>query len=205
MSNVDFELIAEKRDDKGKGASRRLRRAGKVPAILYGGGKDPLPLNLDHNALIKNLEHEAFYSHILTVKLDGGAEKAILRDIQRHPYKPTVLHVDLLRVSEDQKIRVHVPLHFLNEESCVGVKTSGGTIAHTLAEVEVECLPRDLPEYIAVDLANVNVGETIHLSNLELSAGVALVQLMHEHDLPVVSVHKPRGAAEETTEGAPEA
>ncbi len=201
--SVSFELQAEPRADQGKGASRRLRRAGKVPAILYGEGKDPQPITLDHNAVMLNLEHEAFYSHILSVKLGGKAEKAILRDVQRHPCKPIILHLDLLRVSEDHAIRVHVPLHFTNEESCVGVKTGGGMVSHQMVEVEVECLPKHLPEFIEVDVASLNVGESLHLSQISLPEGVSIVALSHgpDHDLPVVSILKPRGAAVEEEEG----
>ncbi|ACL71625.1 50S ribosomal protein L25/general stress protein Ctc [Thioalkalivibrio sulfidiphilus] len=201
--SVNFELQAEPRADQGKGASRRLRRAGKVPAILYGEGKDPQPITLDHNAVMLNLEHEAFYSHILSVKLGGKAEKAILRDVQRHPCKPIILHLDLLRVSEDHAIRVHVPLHFTNEESCVGVKTGGGMVSHQMVEVEVECLPKHLPEFIEVDVASLNVGDSLHLSQISLPEGVSIVALSHgpDHDLPVVSILKPRGAAAEEEAG----
>jgi large subunit ribosomal protein L25 len=201
--SVSFELQAESRADQGKGASRRLRRAGKLPAILYGEGKDPLPITLNHNAVMLNLEHEAFYSHILSVKLDGKTEKAILRDVQRHPCKPIILHLDLLRVSEDHAIRVNVPLHFVNEDTCVGVKTGGGMVSHQLTDVEVECLPRHLPEFISVDVASLNVGESLHLSELSLPEGVSIVALSQgpEHDLSVVSILKPRGAAVEEGEG----
>ncbi len=203
----NFELICEVRTAEGKGASRRLRREGKVPAILYGGSEAPVPLTLSHNELMKHLEHEAFYSHILTVKHDGKSEKAVLRDVQRHPAKPVVLHIDLLRVSESETLRMNVPLHFLNEETCVGVKQGGGIVSHLMTEVEVSCMPKDLPEYIEVDLADLNVGDSIHLSGLKLPAGVELVELMHgpEHDQAVVNIHLPRGAieaaAEEEAEG----
>jgi large subunit ribosomal protein L25 len=202
--SVSFELQAEPRADQGKGASRRLRRAGKLPAILYGAGQEPQSITLDHNAVKLSLEHEAFYSHILKIQLGGKTEKAILRDVQRHPCKPIILHLDLLRVSEDHAIRVHVPLHFINEETCVGVKTGGGMISHQLVEVEVECLPRNLPEFISVDVAGLNVGDSLHLSEISLPEGVVIVALSHgpDHDLPVVSVLKPRGTAvEEEGEG----
>ncbi|OOG23297.1 50S ribosomal protein L25/general stress protein Ctc [Thioalkalivibrio denitrificans] len=202
--SLSFELQAEPRADQGKGASRRLRRIGKVPAILYGAGKEPQSITLDHNAVKLSLEHEAFYSHILSVQLEGRTEKAILRDVQRHPAKPVILHLDLLRVSEDQAIRVHVPLHFINEETCVGVKTGGGMVSHQMVEVEVECLPKDLPEFISVDVAKLNVGDSLHLSEIALPDGVTIVALSHgpDHDLPVVSVLKPRGTAlEEEGEG----
>jgi len=202
-----FELEAELRSDAGKGASRRLRRAGKVPAILYGGAADPVRLSVPHNELEKHLEHEAFYSHVLTVKFDGKAEKAILRDVQRHPAKPFITHIDLQRVSATETIRMQVPLHFLNEETAVGVKQQGGIISHVMTEVEVSCLAKDLPEYIEVDVADLKVGEAIHRSELKLPSGVELVELMHggaEHDQPVVNIHMPRRAAE-AEEGAAEA
>ncbi len=204
---VSFELDAEVRNDLGKGASRRLRRCGKLPAILYGGGQDPLPLMLDHDAVMHKLEHEAFYSHILTVKVGGQEVKAVLKDLQRHPYKPGVLHMDLQRISETEKLRMHVPLHFVGEDVAPGVKQQGGLISHLVTEVEITCLPKDLPEYIDVDVSGLKVNESLHLSDLSLPEGVELVELMHgpEHDLPVVSIHMPRGGAVETEEGAAEA
>jgi large subunit ribosomal protein L25 len=153
---ISFELNAEPRTDTGKGASRRLRHAGKIPAIMYGGNKDPESLTLDHNEVIRNLEHEAFYSHILTVKVGGTETRAVMRDLQRHPSKPFVQHMDLQRVSESEKLRMHVPLHFLGEEAAPGVK-AGGMVSHEIIEVEVECLPKDLPEYIEVDVSGLNV------------------------------------------------
>ncbi len=197
--SIDFVLDAEKREDQGKGASRRLRHAGKIPAIIYGAGREPMPISLDHNQVQNSLNHEAFYSHILTVKLDGAEEKAVLRDLQRHPSRPTILHMDLQRVSADEKIRVHAPLHFINEDICVGVKQGGGTVSHQLVEIEVQCLPANLPEFIEVDIAALNVGESLHLSDLKLPAGVEIVELLHgaEHDNAVVTIHKPRGAGTE--------
>ncbi len=189
-----FELVAEVRTDKGKGASRRLRRMNKVPAVLYGGRKDPVALTLPHNELVQHLENEAFYSHILNVKVDGKSEKAVLRDVQRHPSDPIIMHIDLLRVDENASITMSVPLHFTNEEKCVGVKTGGGSITHLMTQVEVSCLARDLPEYIEVDLSTVEAGASVHLSEITLPKGVELVELAHGHDLAVVSVLKPRGA-----------
>ena len=200
-----FELDAQVRTDAGKGASRRLRREGRIPAIIYGGGKDPQPLSLLHKDIALHLEHEAFYSHILTIKVDGKPEKAVLRDVQRHPSKPVIMHVDFLRVSETEKITMHVPLHFINEESSVGVKQQGGSVSHHLVDVEVSCLAKDLPEYIEVDLQVLEAGQSLHLSDLKLPEGVTLVELAHgpEHDQVVVTINKPRGAAEEE-EAAPE-
>ncbi len=207
---IDFVLNAEKRDDQGKGASRRLRRAGRVPGIIYGGDKTPEAITLDHNEMLRSLEHEAFYSHILTVKLGGKDEQALLKDLQRHPIKPVIMHVDLLRVMADREVRVHVPLHFLNEKTSPGVKTDGGVISHHLIEVEVECLPKHLPEYIEVDCGDMKVGDAYHLTDLKLPEGVVLVALMHgdvhDHDQPVVSLHHARVTSEEDlSTDAPEA
>lgn len=205
--SIDFVLNAQARSDVGKGASRRLRRQGKVPGILYGAGKEPTAVLFDHNELILQLQHEAFYSHILTVKLEGKEEQAVLKDLHRDPVKPKVMHVDLQRVSANEEIRVQVPLHFLNEDVAKGVKTGGGIVTHNITEVEVACLPRDLPEFIEVDVAGLDVNESLHLSDLKLPSGVRLVELSHgaEHDLPVVGITMPRGAREVEGEEAAEA
>ncbi|AHK78387.1 50S ribosomal protein L25 [Ectothiorhodospira haloalkaliphila] len=207
--SANFELQAESRTERGKGASRRLRRAGRLPAIIYGAGKEPVSITLDHSAVWLSQEYEAFYSHILNVTVDGKLEKAIVRDLQRHPYKPFLVHMDLQRVSDNEPVRVHVPLHFLNEETCVGVKKGGGMLSHQSVEVEVECLPRDLPEYIEVDVGEMSVGDSLHLSQLTLPQGVSLTALAQgpDHDLPVVSVLKTRGAStaeDEESEGGEE-
>jgi len=202
----DFVLTAELRNDMGKGASRRLRGAGKVPAIMYGGHEEPTSISLIHNELAHQLENEAFFSHILTIKLGGKDENAIVKDVQRHPSKPLILHIDLQRVSATETIRVHVPLHFINEASSPGVK-AGGLATHSLTEAEVQCLPKDLPEYIEVDLGNLEVNEIIHLSDIKLPAGVELVELSHGegHDQAVASIHLPRAAKEATEEEGGEA
>jgi len=195
--SVTFELDAEVRTDMGKGASRRLRHANKIPAIMYGGG-DPVSLTLEHNKIMHALENEAFYSHILTINIDGKPEKAVLRDLQRHPAKPTILHADFQRVNMKEKLHMHVPLHFINEDIAPGVKDEGGLIQHNVVEVEVSCLPTDLPEYIEVDVAELTMGNSLHLSDIKVADGVELVQLAHgeSHDLPVVSIHKPRAVVE---------
>lgn len=205
-----FVVNAEVRTDKGKGASRRLRRLENlVPAIIYGGDKEPVSLTLKHNEIIKSLESEAFYSHILTINIAGTEESAILKDLQRHPARDEIMHADFLRVSKNQPINVHVPLHFTNEEACVGVKMEGGAISHQASDVEITCLPADLPEFIEVDMSEVHVESIIHLSDLVLPKGVAVAALQHgeDHDLPVAAVHKPKGekvvegeASEETGE-----
>jgi large subunit ribosomal protein L25 len=198
MSTEDFILNAEARDDAGKGASRRLRReADRVPAIVYGGRKKPVNVSVEHKELVKHLEHEAFYSHIITLNIGDASESVILKDVQRHPAKNKILHLDLMRVSKTKKLKTTVPLHFVNEDICKGVKTGGGSIAHNLTELEISCLPGDLPEFIEVDLADVGVGEIVHISDLKLPKGVESVSLNlgGDHDLPVVSVAKPKGGA----------
>jgi large subunit ribosomal protein L25 len=193
-----FELEAESRTDIGKGASRRLRRDGKVPAVIYGGNAEPQSITLAHNEILKRLDHEAFYAHILTININGKPSKAVLRDMQRHPAKPVVMHMDFQRVSENQPIRVHVPLHLLGEDIAPGVK-AGGLISHDMNEVELEVLPRHLPEYIEVDVSMLEIGDALHLTDLKLPESGSLVELQRgeDHDLPVVSVHARRVGADE--------
>jgi len=204
--SADYVLAAEKRDVRGKGASRRLRRVeGKVPAIVYGKGSEPVAITLSHKDLVHSLENEAFYSHILTLKMGGEDHSVILKDLQRHPFKSLILHADFQRVSQNQEIHVNVPLHFTNEEKCVGVRMSGGAISHMLTEVEVVCLPSDLPEFIEVDMTEVDIDTILHLSDLKLPTGVVAAELIKgtSHDNPVVSVQKIKGGATEETD-APE-
>ncbi|MYB89286.1 MAG: 50S ribosomal protein L25/general stress protein Ctc [Proteobacteria bacterium] len=198
--SIDFKLTAHARDERGKNASRRLRAAGKVPGVIYGGGEPPEAVTFEHDTLMHNLENEAFYSHILTVDVEGTSQKAILRELQRHPHKPTVLHLDLLRVREDTRINVHVPIHFMNEDTCHGVKLDGGVISHNMVEVEVSCLPKDLPEFIEVDVQDLKLNESVHLSGVQVPEGVTIMELTHGegHDHTVVSVHAKR--AEEKLE-----
>jgi large subunit ribosomal protein L25 len=204
----NFEINAVSRGDQGKGASRRLRREGLVPGIIYGGGKDPQMFATRHNELLQHLEHEAFYSHILTVNFDGKVQKVVLKDLQRHPSKPFVLHLDLLRVAASDRIKMHVPLHFINEATAPGVK-AGGQVSHTLGDVEVICEAQDLPEYIEVDMGAMQIGDVIHLTDLKLPAGVALLALSHgdpaDHDAAVVSIHAARGGASSEGEEEPSA
>jgi large subunit ribosomal protein L25 len=189
-----FEFDAEVRTGTGKGDARRTRRLGKVPAIVYGGDAEPLKLNLNHNQVVKRLSNDAVYSHILTVKFDGREERVVLKALERHPSRPIVMHMDFLRVSDKEKLRVHVPLHFINQDTAVGVKRGGGIVAHGMAEVEVECLPQHLPEYIEVDLVDLDIGDSIHLSGLKLPAGVEIPELHHgvDHDQLVAVIHAPR-------------
>jgi len=185
----DFILLAELRDDQGKGASRRLRRSGKIPAILYGGNRKTRSITLDHQALLHQMENEAFFSSILTVKVGDENQDAILKDIQRHPAKRQVLHVDLQRVLADQEIRVTIPLHFINEDLCIGVKSGGGVVAHIISEVEITCLPGNLPEYLDVDVASLELDQIISLSEIEIPDGVSLTANVEEYDQPVASCH----------------
>jgi len=194
-----FELYAEVREDIGKGASRRLRRlADQVPAIIYGGDKDPQPLSIIRKDLEKSLENEAFFSHVLVININGKKEKAILKDLQRHPARNSVTHADFLRVNENVAIKVHVPIHFLNEKTCHGVKVQGGMIQHQATDIEVLCLPTDIPEFIEVDMADVKTGEIIHLSDITLPQGVTSVALAlgEDHDLAVASVVAPKGGSD---------
>lgn len=193
-----YELNAEARKLFGKGAIRRLRRSGKVPGVLYGAGKDPVALQLEENELVQQLDREAFYSHILSLKMNGNSERVVLKDLQRHPYKRQVLHIDLQRIDEKQKLTMRVPVHLINEHKCVGVKQQGGVISRLMAELEVVCLPKDLPEFIEVDIAEVHVGQTIHVGDLKSPKGVELAALAHGGDpaQPVVSVHLPRVVTE---------
>lgn len=204
----EFVIEAFPRDDQGRGASRRLRREErKIPAIIYGGNKEATAISIWHNELKKALENEAFFSHVLTVELDGKKESVILKDLQRHPYKPILTHADFLRVDKDHEIHVNVPLHFVNEESASAIKLHGGVANHQINEVEVICLPQNLPEFIEVDMAAVEMDQVVHLSDLKLPEGVRVAALLQgeDHDLPVVAIHKPRGAkvdeAEEGEEG----
>ncbi|MCX8049701.1 MAG: 50S ribosomal protein L25/general stress protein Ctc [Methylohalobius sp.] len=200
---ASFEFDAEIRSEAGTRAARRLRRANKIPAVLYGGDQPAVNLVLAKNQVDKNLEQEAVFSHILTLKLPGDQEvQAILKEVQRHPSRETVIHLDFQRIKADEEIRVHVPLHFLHQEACVGVR-KGGIVVHNLNEVEVSCLPRYLPEYLAVDLTNLDIGQTIHLGELVVPEGVTLVELGHEGGaaIPVVTIQPPSVEAKTEVSG----
>ncbi len=199
MSTPVFELDVSVRTDLGKGASRRLRRLhNAIPAVLYGAEKEPLPLTIDHDSIMHASENEAFFAHIITLNVGKKKELAVIKDLQRHPAKRIILHADFLRVSEGHAIHVRVPLHFVNEEKCQGVKTGGGRILKTMTEIEVTCLPKDLPEYIEVDMLDIDIGESVHLSDVTLPAGVTSVALSHgrDGDLSVSTVQPPRGGAD---------
>ncbi len=197
---VDFVLNAKARNDIGKGASRRLRRLdNQVPAIIYGLGVAPESISLASNQLSHALENEAFYSHIIELNVDSKNQNVILKDVQRHPARAEILHVDFLRVDLSQKLTIRVPLHFINEEACYGVKTEGGQISHSSNELEVECLPGDIPEYLEVDMLEVTLGQTLHISDVKLPEGVVSVALTHgeDHDLPIAAVVKSKAIEEE--------
>ncbi|RVU83865.1 50S ribosomal protein L25/general stress protein Ctc [Leucothrix sargassi] len=187
-----YTLDAVLRTDEGKGASRRLRRTGKVPAVVYGGAGEPVSVSLAENQLVRNLQEEQFYSSIIDLNLDGSVEKVLLRDLQRHPSRPVVLHADLLRVNANEKINVVVQLHFVNEDACVGVKQDGGKVTKAMMNLEVNCLPADIPEFVEVDVIDLKLGESIHISNLTLPEGVESTQLAHgaDHDLAIATVSK---------------
>ena len=191
--STNFTINAKSRGDTGKGASRRLRRlTGEVPAIIYGGKKDAEKISILHKDITKALENDAVYSSIISLSIDGKAEDTIIKDIQRHPAKQIILHMDFLRVSKTTKLQTRVPLNFINEDICVGVKLGGGLIAHTMTDIEVSCLPKDLPESIDVDMAEVDVGQIVHLSDLTLPDGVESVSLSQgaDYDLTVATVNK---------------
>ena len=195
--STNFVINARSREDTGKGASRRLRRqSGEVPAIIYGGKKHAEKISILHKDITKALENEAVYSSIISLSVDGKAEDTIIKDIQRHPAKQVILHLDFLRVSKTTKLQTRVPLNFLNEDICIGVKMGGGLIAHTMTDIEVSCLPKDLPESIDVDMEQIDVGQIVHLSNIKMPSGVESVSLSQgaEYDLTVATVNKQKAA-----------
>lgn len=196
----NFELFAENRSDQGKGASRRLRRTGKVPAILYGGHRDPRAIALDHNALVHNLENDAFFSSILTLTVEDKSQPCILKDVQRHPFKNIIMHVDLQRIVEDEEIRVTVPFHFLGEDIAPGVK-AGGVVSRVMNELEVTCLPKFLPEFIEVDMSGLELDANITLDEVKLPEGVSISGGEEMLEQPVVNIHRPRREEEVEEEG----
>ncbi len=197
----EYELRAELREGGGKGATRRLRREGMIPAVLYGAGKDAVSLKLDANTIGKQLDNEAFFSHILDVKVGSEGTKVVLKALQRDPATDLVTHMDLLRVSSTQEITMHVPLHFIGEDSCPGIK-AGGVANHLLVDLEISCLPKDLPEYIEADMSHMDIGDSMHLSEIKMPEGVTLLALLQdpEHDQPVVSLQHSQKFEEEALE-----
>jgi large subunit ribosomal protein L25 len=182
---------------QGKGASRRLRHTGKVPAILYGGPLGPQPLVLDQQNLLTMIESEKFYSSIVRINVGGTTQEAIIKDVQMHPARHAVVHVDLQRVVENEAIRLRLPIHFKGEAAAPGVKSQGGLVSHMRADVEVTCLPKDLPEFLEIDLSNMNLNETLFLSDIPLPVGVLIPELGHGRNAPVASIHAPRAAEPE--------
>ncbi len=206
MSEANFKLDASVRTDLGKGASRRLRREDKLPGIIYGGEEAPVSITLDHNKVNNSADFEAFYSHVLEINLDGKVVEVLVKDMQRHPFKPKITHIDFQRVIAGQDVHTNVPLHFVNEEKSAAVK-AGGIAEHHVTEIEVTCLTKNLPEFIEVDMAGVEMGQTLHLSDLTLPAGVSSVELAKNdeaHDLAVVTV-KPAPKAADAEEDGEEA
>ena len=202
MSNV-FEFNAVSRVTAGTGSAKASRRNGNVPAVIYGGNNEPELIELNHNEVVKSLANEAVYLHILKLNVGGKVENAILKDMQRHPAKTQILHMDFMRVVMSEKLKLNVPLHFMNEELSPGVK-EGGVVMHSMTDVEIECLPGNIPEYIEVDLTGLQIGESIHLSQLILVDGLEIIALTHgeDHDLPVAQVMKSKGASEEDAAAA---
>ncbi len=189
---ISYSLDAVLRTDEGKGASRRLRRTGKIPAVVYGGEGEAVSISLAENQLVRHLQDEQFYSSIINLKLETGSEKVMLRDLQRHPSRPVVLHADLLRVNSKEKVRITVQLHYINEDSAAGVKLDGGRVIKSMMDVEISCLVKDIPEFIEVDLVDLKMGESLHISDLALPDGVESVQLAlgEGHDLAIATISK---------------
>ena len=202
---MSISINAVKRDVKGTGASRRARRAGNVPGVVYGGGKDAVNLEMNHKELFLQFRHEAFHASILDLILDGKKESVLLRDYQMHPVRNTIQHIDFQRVSATEKIHVKVPFHYINADIAPGVKLGGGIVAHILTEAEVSCLPKDLPEFVEVDLAGLEMGNSVHLSQITLAKGVEFVALAHGNDAAVAAIAKTRGSISDDAEDAPAA
>ncbi len=193
MSDLDFSLSAQSRTETGSVAVRRMRRNGQIPGVVYGAGRETVSITLDGRELMRHLEQEAFYSHILSLSVDGKKQKVILRGIQRHPVRSDiVLHLDMQRIRQDEKIHITVPFHFMGEEEAPGIKEQSGIFSHLMTEIEVNCLPADLPEYIEVDVSHLHIGEPVHLSSVELPDGVELTELMHGHDHAIVIINERR-------------
>jgi large subunit ribosomal protein L25 len=201
----DFDLVAEIREDAGKGASRRLRREGKVPAIIYGGGRKPRALVFDHNRVLQQLDNEKFYSSVLSIKVGNKSQAAILKDVQRHPAKPYILHMDFQRILEDQEIRMNVPIHLVGADVAPGVKQEGGTVSQMRNDIEVVCLPRNLPEYLELDISELELDGLKYLADIPLPEGVEIPEIAQEEEAgqaqPVVAIHVIR---EEIIEEEPE-
>lgn len=203
MSEANFKLDASVRTDLGKGASRRLRHANKVPAILYGEGQEPVSLTLAHNKVLRVQQEEAFYSHILTLNVDGKPVECLIKDMQRHPFKNIVMHLDFIRVDSTHAVHINAPVHFINEDAA---EKKGGKIAHHLNEIAISCLPADIPEFIEVDVAGLEVGQTLHLSDIALPKGVTSDELAkgESHDQAVATLNAPKGSSNDEAEATEE-
>jgi large subunit ribosomal protein L25 len=196
--STDYQINAEPRTESGKAASRRFRREGKIPAVVYGAGKDNVSLLLDHHEIFHNLETEGFHSAIIKINIGKKTEQAILRAVQMDPVKPNVLHVDFQRISATEKLHIAVPVHFIGEEDAPGIKTEHGVMSHNITEVDVSCLPADLPEYLEIDVSGLNINESVHLSDIKVPEGVEITALMHDgEDDVVASVYMPQMEVEE--------
>jgi len=194
----DYQVNAEVRENSGTGDSRRMRHANRVPGVVYGAGKDNAFISLDHDAFMHQLAEEGFHTAIITLESGGRSEQVILREVQMHPEKPKVMHVDFQRVRATEKIHMNVPLHFINEDDCPGVRNDGGIISHLMNEVDVSCLPKDLPDYLEVDVSGLNLNESLHLSDMTVPEGVEITSLAHEGgDHTVVAVLPPKISGEE--------
>ena len=200
-----FGFDAQLRETRGRGASRQMREAGRFPAIIYGESKEPVSISLDHNDVWTKLKKEAFHSHILTLTVGKTIDNVIMRDIQYHPFKAQVMHIDFLRIAMDHAMHTTVPLHFINEDTSIGVKQQGGAVSHLITELDIECMPADLPEYVEVDLADLEIDQSIHLSEITLPKGVTIRHLDDAHDQAIVNIHKMRIAVEEDLDDAPAA
>ena len=187
---MKFEISAEAREGKGRSKSRKLRREGRVPAIVYGGGQDPTPITLERNSLVLQMDQEAFYTSILNINLGKKAQPVVVKEVQRHPSKSTVVHLDFQRVVADEEITLTVQIHFVGEAEAIGVKQQGGVIEHTTTEVEISCLPANLPEYLELDVSALELNDVLHLSDIKFPEGVTSTQLAHGHDSPVVAIHQ---------------
>lgn len=199
---MDFEIQAEAREGSGRAESRRLRRIGRVPAVIYGGGEAPRSVTLEQHGLLHQMEHEAFFTSILTLKVGKDSQPVVVKDVQRHPYRPEVLHLDFQRIVADEEITLHVPIHYVGEDHAVGVKMQGGVAERLMNDVEVSCLPKDLPSFLEVDVSNLELNDILHLSDIALPEGVALEALAHGQDQPIFTIAPPRREEVEPVEGA---
>jgi large subunit ribosomal protein L25 len=198
---VKFEIDAQARAGSGRSDSRKLRREGRVPAIIYGGGKNPSPVTLDRNSLVHRMELEAFYTSILNLKVGSETQPVVVKEVQRHPARAELIHVDFQRVVADEEITLTVPIHFVGETVAIGVKEQGGVIEHAMTDVEISCLPANLPEFLEIDVSGLELNQILHLSDIKYPEGVVSTQLAHDHDSPVVAIHPPRREEVEAVEG----